>query len=138
LNPKYLHHFIAQVVDHLNRNPARLWLVKWPRCIAVQRLPRVFIDFGLQRCLQRPVGIVRAQKMRVPNEEAFLVVIGVDKLAGDAVRVIAPDLTRCRIEHIDPVNLQLNLPCAASRKFGGRTDDGARASSNTPESCSWQ
>ena len=96
----------------------------------MQRCPRFFIDFRLQRCLERLVRIVRAQKIRVPNEEAFFVVVGVDKPARDPVRVVAADLARCWIEHVDSVNLQLDLTIARRQDLDVRFDPKAVVMAN--------
>src|SRR5208282_505723 len=55
-----LHHFIAEMVDYLHSDAARLWLIEWTRRVAVQRGPRLFVDFSLESCFQRFVGIVCA------------------------------------------------------------------------------
>ena len=66
----------------------------------MQRLPGVLVDFGFQRRLQRPVWIVGTEEVGVADEEALLVVVGVDEPAGnivgrvradDAGRVVQPD-----------------------------------------------
>ena len=44
------------------------------------------------------------------DEEAFFVVVGVDKPAGDAVGTVAADFAGVRVKDINPVDLDLNLP----------------------------
>jgi hypothetical protein len=41
----------------------------------------------------------------VADEEALLVVVGVDEPAGDAVRAVADDLAGLRLEHVHPFDL---------------------------------
>ena len=77
--PKNLHHLIPQVIDHLHRNAPRLRLVERARHVAVQRRPGVGVDLGLQRGLQRLVGVVGAEEIGVTDEEGLHVVVGVDE-----------------------------------------------------------
>ena len=58
------------------------------------------IDLSFESCLQRAVGIVLAEEIGVPDEEAFAVVVGVDEPAGDAVGAVAADFAGARVEHI--------------------------------------
>lgn len=44
----------------------------------------------------------------MPDEEALLIVVGVDESAGDAVRAVAADLAGGRLEDIDAVYLHLD------------------------------
>ena len=60
----------------------------------LQRRPGFCVDLGLQRRLQRAVGIVRAEEVGVADEEALFVVVGVDEPAGDAVGAVADGLRR--------------------------------------------
>ena len=61
----------------------------------MQSAPGLLVDFGLERGLERLVRVVRAQKIRVSDEEALLVVIGVDEPAGDPLGAVAAfDRTR--------------------------------------------
>ena len=89
LHPEHLHHFVAQVIDHLHRDPPACRLVERARGVAVERRPGFLVDLGLQRRLQRAVGIVRAEEVGVADEEALFVVVGVDEPAGDAVGAVA-------------------------------------------------
>ena len=47
---------------------------------------------GLEGGLERLVGIARAEEVGVADEEALLVVVGIDEPAGDAVGAVAADL----------------------------------------------
>ena len=58
----------------------------------------------LQGRLQRLVGVVRAQEIGVADEEALLVVVGVDEPAGDAVGAVAPYLAGVGVEDVDAVD----------------------------------
>ena len=49
------------------------------RDVSLSRLsPRVLVDFRLEGGLQRLVGVVGAEEIGVADEEALLVVVGVD------------------------------------------------------------
>ena len=54
-------------------------------------LPRLLVDLGFERGFERAVGIVCAEEIGVADEEAFLVVVGVDEPAGDAFGAVAAD-----------------------------------------------
>ena len=84
-HPKHLHNLIPQVIDYLHRNPARLRAREGSRRGAVQGGPGVLVDFGLEGGLERLVGVAGAEEVGVADEEALLVVVGVDEPAGDAV-----------------------------------------------------
>ena len=86
---EHLHHLVAEVVDHLHGDAAGLGLAKRPRGVAVQRRPGFCVDLGLERRLERAVGVVGAEEVGVADEEALLVVVGVDEPAGDAVGAVA-------------------------------------------------
>ena len=109
-NPEHLHHLVAEVVDHLHCDAARLRLVERPRGVAVQRRPRVLVDLGLERRLERLVRIVRAEEVRVADEEALLVVVGVDEPAGDAVGIVAADLAGLGSNTSTPFTFTRSLP----------------------------
>ncbi len=84
-------------------------LVERPRGVAVQRRPGFRVDLGLQRGLQRAVGIVRAEEVGVADEEALLVVVGVDEPAGDAVGAVADDFAGAGMEDVHAVHLHAQL-----------------------------
>ena len=66
-------------------------------------------NLGLEGGLERLVGVVAAQDVGVAAEEAPLVVVGVDEPAGNAFRTIAADLAGIGMEHVRPIDLDLNL-----------------------------
>ena len=55
------------------------------------------------------------------DEEAFLVVVGVDEPGGDAVGVVGADVAGVGVEHVDAVDLDLDLAVlgAASSSMSG-------------------
>ena len=68
-HPKHLHYFIPQVIDDLDRNPPGFRFVEGPRGIAVERRPGVLVDLGLERGLERLVGIVGAEEVGVADKK---------------------------------------------------------------------
>ena len=58
----------------------------WRRC------PGFFVDLRFQSCLERLVGIVRAEEVGMADEEALFVVIGVDHPKRNHLRPAAFDL----------------------------------------------
>ena len=81
LDTKYLHHFVPQVIDYLNRDPPILGFLERSRCVAVERRPGFFVDLGFQGGLQCAVRVLGAEEIGVADEEAFLVVVRVDERA---------------------------------------------------------
>lgn len=73
------------MVNHLHRDPPGLRLRKRARGIAVEALPRLAVDFILEGRLERLVGVAGAEEVRMTDEEALLVVVGVDEPGGDAL-----------------------------------------------------
>ena len=59
----------------------------------MERLPGFLVDFGLEGRLERLVRVVCAEEVGVADEEALLVVVGIDEPAGDAVGVVTADIT---------------------------------------------
>ncbi len=47
-HPKHLHHLIPQMVDHLHCDSPRRRFVEGAAGVAVEGLPGVFVDLGLQ------------------------------------------------------------------------------------------
>ena len=88
---EYLHCFVAEVIDDLDGDAARGRAVEGAGPVAVQGLPGVAVDFGLEGGLERLVGVVGAEEVGVADEEALLVVVGVDEPAADAVGAVAAD-----------------------------------------------
>lgn len=60
VHPEYLHHFIAQMINNLYRDPAGYRFVKGAGRVAVQSSPGFLVDFGLKSGLQGFVWFVRA------------------------------------------------------------------------------
>ena len=97
------------MIDDLHGDAAAFGLVEGAGDVAVQALPGFFIDLGLQGGLEGLVRIVGAQEVGVTDEEGFLVVVGVDEPAGDAVGAVADDFAGLRLEDVHAVDLHLNL-----------------------------
>ena len=76
--------------------------------------PMLRVDLGLQRGLQRAVGVVRAEEVGVADEEALLVVVGVDEPAGDAVGAVADDLAGLGLNTSTPLTFTRSLPSFSS------------------------
>ncbi|MCX8519722.1 MAG: hypothetical protein ORN21_06280, partial [Methylophilaceae bacterium] len=89
VHPKHLHHLIAQVIDNLHRDASAGRRGKGARSIAVEAIPCLKVDVGFERGFKRFVGVVGTQKIGVADEKTFLVIVGVDKPAGDVVGVVA-------------------------------------------------
>lgn len=79
------------------------------RGVAIERRPGVFVDFGLERSLQRLVRIVRAHEIGVPNEKALLIIVGVDEPGGDVVLAAGAHFAGLRVEYVHPQNLDDDL-----------------------------
>ena len=109
-NVKYLHHLVSEVVDDLDSDAAGLRSPERPRCVAVQRRPGVGVDLRLQRRPERLVRVVGAEEVCLADEEALVVVVRVDELAGDAVGAVAPNLAGAGVEDVDAVDLHLHPP----------------------------
>ena len=75
----------------------------------MQRFPGFLVDFGFEGRLERLVRVVGAEEVGVADEEALFVVVGIDEPAGDAVGVVAADFTGVGVEHVDAVDLDLDL-----------------------------
>src|SRR5580704_17822266 len=106
---EHFHHFIAQMIDYLYGDAAGRRLVKRARGVAVQGGPGFFVDLGLERGLERFVRIVRAQEIGVADEEALLVIVGVDEPAGDSFRPVTADVAGAGVEHVHTVDFDLYL-----------------------------
>lgn len=121
-HPKHLHHLIAQVIDHLHGDPARLRLPERSRSVALERRPRFLVDLGLERCLQCLVRIVRSQEVGVPNEEALRVVVRVDEPASKPVRKIARSAARIALQAqvLRSSLVGVKLGGGSARRLGGQ------------------
>ena len=80
---------------------------------AVEGRPGFLVDLGLQRGLEALVGVVRAEEIGVADEEALLVVVGVDEPGGDALGVVGADVAGVGIEDVDAVDLHADRPSLA-------------------------
>ena len=75
----------------------------------MEGFPGLLVDLGFERRPQRLIRIVRTEKIGVADEEAFLIVIGIDEPTRYAVGIVAVNLTCVRVKHIHSINLDLNL-----------------------------
>ena len=66
------------MVDDFHRNAAGFWFIKRTGGIAVECRPGFLVNLGLEGSLEGPVWIAGAQKVGMADEEALLVVVGVD------------------------------------------------------------
>jgi hypothetical protein len=73
------------VIDDLHRDAAGLGLAEWAGSVTVQGSPCFGINFGFKGRLQGAVGIIRTEKVSLADEKAFLIIVGVDEPARDAV-----------------------------------------------------
>lgn len=74
----------------------------------MQTAPRLFINLRFERCLERLAGIIGPQEIGVTDEEALLVVIGINESAGDPLRARGAHFARLWMEDIYAVDLDLN------------------------------
>src|SRR5262249_26238658 len=111
-DPKDLHHLVAEVIDHLDRNPAGLRDAERSRGIAVKRRPSPLIDLGFKGGLERLVGVASSEKVSLPDKKALFVVVGIDKPASDALGAVAASFPCLRMEYVDAFDFDLNLPVA--------------------------
>ena len=75
--------------------------------VAVEGFPGFLVDFGFQGGLEGFVGVVGAEEVGVAHEEAFLVVVGIDEPAGDAIGVVAADFAGVGVEDVHAVDSDL-------------------------------
>jgi len=73
------------MVDDLHCDAAGFWPGEGARGVAVEAGPGLRVDLGLKGGLQGLVGVAGAEEVGVADEEGFLVVVGVDEPAGDAL-----------------------------------------------------
>ena len=66
--------------------------------------PGFLVDFGFEGSLEGFVRVVGAEKIRMAHEEAFLVVVGVNEPAGDAVGTVATDFSGAGVKDIDALH----------------------------------
>ena len=96
-----------------------------------RRRPGFLVDLGLERRLQRLVGIVRAEEVGVADEEALLVVVGVDEPAGDAVRRRRCGSRRCCGSNTS-TPLILTRITAAARRAGSSMSGSPNTTNRLP------
>jgi hypothetical protein len=70
LNPKHLHHLVAEVIDDLDRDAAASRPLERTRRVGIERRPGVLVDLGAQCGLQRLVRVVGAKEIGVADKEA--------------------------------------------------------------------
>ena len=97
------------MIDNLHGNAAGFWFVKRPGYIAFERGPGFLIDFGFESGLEGFVRIICTEKIGVTGEETLLVIIGIDKPAGNIASVVATDFASVGMKHINAIDLNLNL-----------------------------
>ena len=95
------------MVDYLYRYTPGLGLVERPGGVTVESGPCVFVDLGLEGGFQSLVGVVCTQEVGMADEEAFLVVVGIDKPASNALGTIAADLAGVRVKNIYSIDFDL-------------------------------
>ena len=93
------------MVDDLDGDAAGGGAVEGAGGVAVEGFPGSSVDLGLEGGLERLVGVVGAEEVGVADEEALLVVVGVDEPAGDAVGVVAADFAGVGLNTSTPLTL---------------------------------
>jgi len=76
-HPINLHHFVAEVIDHLHGDAPSLRLGKRDGNVAVERFPGFLVDLSLERGLQALIGVVLAEEIGLAHEEALTVVVAI-------------------------------------------------------------
>src|SRR5579872_968274 len=108
-HPEYLHNLVAKVIDDFHCDATARGPRERTRGVGIERRPGLLVDLRLERCLEALVGVVRAQEIGVADEEALLVVVGVDEPGGDAVGIVRADGARIGVEHVDTVDLDADF-----------------------------
>jgi len=75
----------------------------------VEAGPGLRVDLGLKGGLQGLVGVAGAEEVGVADEEGFLVVVGVDEPAGDALWAVGANLAGLGVEDVHAVDAQLRI-----------------------------
>lgn len=91
------------MVDHLDGDAATCRFVKGAGGVTMQGLPCLFIDLCLEGGAQGFVGVIGPEKVGVTHKKALLIVVGVYKPAGDALRPAAAYFARLGMKHIHTV-----------------------------------
>ena len=85
--------------------------------VAIERFPCFSVDLGLQAGFERLVRIIRAHEIGAADEEALLVVIGVDEPCGDVALATGANLAGLGVEYVNSqnfdhdVSLIIEIPC---------------------------
>src|SRR6266516_2514650 len=87
-----LQDFIAIVIDDFDGDLARLRFVESAADSRVKALPGSFVYLSPQGALQFLVRVIGPCEVSVAHKEAFAVVVGVDKPAGNVVGGAVSDL----------------------------------------------
>ena len=95
------------MIDDFDGDAAGFWFVEGAGNIAVERRPGFLVDFRFQCRLQCLVGIVCAQEIGMADEEAFFVVVRIDKPAGNTFGAIAADFAGTGMKDINTTNSDL-------------------------------
>src|SRR5262245_50857981 len=111
----HLQHFVAEVVDDLHGDLARLRQVERLTRRAIELRPPPLVDLCSQRLLQLLVGAVvcvlaAVEEVGMADEEALAVVVGVDESARDVVGVAGQHGAGARVEHVHPADRHHHLP----------------------------
>src|SRR5882672_1079623 len=96
------------MVDHFHGNSSGLGFLKCSGCVAAQRGPGFGVDLRLKSGLESAVWVVRTKEVRVPNEEAFFVVVRVNEPTRDPFWPVAPNLACLGVKHVNTVYLDAN------------------------------
>ena len=75
----------------------------------MEGLPGFMVDLSFERSPKGFVWIAGTEEVGMTDEEAFLVVVGIDEPAGNTVSAVAADFARVGVEYIDSVDLDLDL-----------------------------
>jgi hypothetical protein len=67
------------------------------------------VYLSLECSFECAVRIIGSQKIRLPDEEAFFVVVGIHKPAGNAVSTVTADFSGIRVKYIHAVYLYADL-----------------------------
>ena len=76
--------------------------------VAVEGRPGFRVDLGFEGGSEGLVGVVRAEEVGVADEEALLVVVGVDEPAGDPFWAVRADFAGVRVEAVHTVDPDLD------------------------------
>ena len=83
----------------------------------MKRFPGFPVDFGLESSLEGFVGVVGAEEVGMADEEAFLVVVGVNEPASDAIGAIATDFSCAGDKDIDALHFHAQSAILLRQEF---------------------